>query len=322
MRDGNAVRLLAALAIIPLSIGAQVSSERSPGSDAHAVTVTFFAEDEDGSPLTNLQLSDLSVRDNGKPPLRLVSLASAKELPLQLGILIDTNPDRGLHQRSATAFQQFEHDWHESVGEAAVDFARQMMTGPEDKAFIATYASIQHGTTFVTRDQLRPIDLNQFLEENAPDFLGFRDAVRVACTKVFGADPATRERRILIVTPWAGGRSLSDYSQTLSAAQRAGVKVFILGGVIFLDRGSMVGRGDVGWGELIGPETGGYWLQTPKPAEWFEHIKTEIDSMYSLTYVPTEPYQSGKLRKLDLKIATNKSWQVYAPKRYLMASAP
>ena len=292
----------------------QVSSSGSPANDPHAVTITFFVGDELGNPVSNLQISDLSVADNGKPPMRVISLGSAKDLPLRLGILIDNNPGRGVYYSKKQLEYAPTPKW-------AVDFVDEMLTGPDDKAFIASYSTIRHGATFVSRDQLQPIDLNQFLKTDALDLLGSHDAMRIACKEVFGADRPGRERRILIVIPGAGdqvGRSLSDYSQTISAAQRAGVKVFIFGWLIAKSGGiPMVYRPGSGW---VG--TGG-WVLTgqPDPSSWFKRLKSQIDSMYSLTYIPAEPCQAGKLRRLDLTITTHKNWRVYAPKRYLMASA-
>lgn len=309
MRAKKAIWLLSTLVVISPSIGAaQVSSAGPPVNDPHAVTITFFAEDEFGNPISNLQLSDLSVLDDGKSPLRMLSLGSARDLPLRLGILVDNNPGRGVNYSK----KQLEH---EHAPKWAFDFVEEMLTGPNDKAFIASYSSLRHGTKFVGRDQLQPIDLNQFVKTDIPDFLGTRDAIRSASKEVFGEDPGGQERRILIVIPGAddqAGRSLSDYPQTISAAQRAGVKLFIWSCCSW----SEPSRRTVGMRALVS-ETGGSDFSSQ-----VQHTKSQIDSIFSLTYIPERPYQSGMLRKLELKIATNKNWQVYAPKRYLTPSAP
>jgi len=297
MRAREAISLLAVFATTSLSIAAaQVSSVSPQATDSHAVTVTFFVQDEHGNPVSTLQPPDLSVLDNGKPPVGIVTVASAKELPLRLGILIDNNPYLGVYYSKKQLQYEAAPKW-------VLDFVDEMLAKPEDKAFIASYSTIRHGTTFTSRGQIQPIDLNQFLKTDAPDFLGSRDAIRLACEEVFGADPAGRERRILIVVPGfdEAGRSLSDLAQTTAAAQLAGVKVFVSGWY-----GSPL--------QVIVSETGGYYLG------WPDHTKSQIDSLYSLTYIPAGPYQSGKLRKLDVKITTNKNWRVYAPKRYLAPS--
>jgi hypothetical protein len=307
MRASKAIWLLSVLATLLLSIpAAQVSPADSPAKGPHAVTVTFFVDDNRGNPVSNLQLSDLSVLDDGKPPLRLVSFGTAKELPLRLRILLDTNPGRGVYYSK----KQLEY---EAAPKWAFDFVEEVLTGPDDKAFIASYSTIRHGTTFAMRDQLKPIDLNQFLKTDVSDFLGTRDAIRIASKEVFGDDPAGQERRVLIVTPGAdeqAGRSLSDYPQTIVAAQRAGVKVFIWGCCPWSDPS----RRSAGMSALVA-ETGGSDLSSQL---W--HTKSQIDSMYRLSYIPAEPYQPGKLRRLDLKIKTDKKWRVYAPKRYLVPS--
>ena len=298
MRAAKAIWLQSTLVIISLSIGAAQGSSAGPlADDSHAVTITFFAEDESGSPVNNLQVSDLSVRDNKKPPLSIVSLHSAENLPLRLGILIDNKPGLGV------AYSKKQLDY-EPTPKWAADFVEEMLSGPDDKAFIASYSTILHGTKFVSREQLQPVDINQFLQTDAPNFLGSRDAIRTACKEVFGDDPAGRERRVLIVALGfdQAGRSLSDDAQMISAAQRAGVKVLVFGGTVRLSAWS--------WFPLpaprslwtVAPETGGFAFSGPA-----HDTKRQIDSMYSLTYVPAEPYQAGQLRKLELKITTNKS---------------
>jgi hypothetical protein len=325
MRARGAIPLLAAFAIIPLSIAAaQAPSAGSPANDPHAVTVTFLAEDELGNSVSNLQISDLSVADNGQPPMRIVSLGSAKDLPLRLGILIDNNPFYGLYYSDKLPEYDHTPQW-------VLDFAEEMLTGPDDKAFIASYSSVQHGAVFVSRDQLRPIDLAHFLKSDAPVYFGVGEAVRAACD-VFSADPAGRERRILIVIAGSdrqvGSEELRHYQtiadQNISAAaERAGVKVFTFGWMA----SDHPGKGPLVYDPVYQPiygwfETGGWVLtRQPDPSSWFKLLKSQIDSLYSLTYVPAEPYQPGKRRKLDLKITTNKSWRVYAPKSYLAPSA-
>jgi hypothetical protein len=292
--------LLSTCATIYLSIAvAQVSPTTASARDPHVVTVTFFVNDNRGNPVNSLRLSDLSVLDNGKPPLRVVSLGTATKLPLRLGILIDNNPGLGVNYSK-------EQLQYEAAPRWAFDFVKGMLTESDDMAFIASYSTIRHGTTFVNRDQVQPIDLNQFLKTDEPNFLGARDAIRIACGEVFGPDTAGPQRRILIVVPGFDqtGRSLSDYAQTISAAQRAGVKVFVSGWY-----GSPL--------QVIVSETGGYYFGGRLIEQ---RSKSQIDAMYVLSYVPSEPYRRGELRRLDLK-TTDKSWHVRAPKRYLFLPA-
>ena len=121
------------------------------------------------------------------------------------------------------------------------------------------------------------------------------------------------------------GRSLSDDAQMISAAQRAGVKVLVFGGTVRVPArswylcaehphspqcenpwtfGQLGGVAFFPTGSLwtVAPETGGFAFSGPA-----HDTKRQIESMYSLTYVPAEPYQAGQLRKLELKITTNKS---------------
>jgi len=324
MRARKGIWLLSTFVSAYLLIGAAQVPASPPPNDPPAVTITFLAEDKVGNPVGNLQISDLSVQDNGKPPMPIVSLGSATELPLRLGVLIDNNPFYGLYYSDKLPEYNRTPQW-------VLDFVEEMLTGPDDKAFIASYSSVQHGAVFVSRDELKPIDLAHFLKFDAPDFFGYGEAVVGACKNVFGAEPAGQERRILIVIGGsdrqAGSEELrhyptSSYKTISAAAERAGVKVFTFGWLI----SDHPGKGPLVYHPVYQPvygwfETGG-WVLTwqPDPSSWFKLLKSQIDSMHSLTYVPAEPYHPGKLRRLDLK-TTNKGWHVHAPKRHLTPSA-
>jgi VWFA-related protein len=56
------------------------------------VTVPFHAADFHGVPITDLILSDLRLRDNGKAPREIVSFQELHDLPVRIGLLIDASP--------------------------------------------------------------------------------------------------------------------------------------------------------------------------------------------------------------------------------------
>ena len=55
------------------------------------VLLTFHAADTHGLPINDLKLEELSLVDNGKPPRKILSFQSVRDLPLRAGILIDTS---------------------------------------------------------------------------------------------------------------------------------------------------------------------------------------------------------------------------------------
>lgn len=55
------------------------------------VHITFHAFDAEGRFIPDVQANDLELRDNGRPPARIVSLLPRTALPMRVGILIDTS---------------------------------------------------------------------------------------------------------------------------------------------------------------------------------------------------------------------------------------
>ena len=83
------VRLISALFAIPLCVAAaQAPHDVLPKNDAE-VTMPFFVLDKHGNSMSTMV--DLSVLDNKMSAQSVVAVHSAKELPLRLGVLIDTS---------------------------------------------------------------------------------------------------------------------------------------------------------------------------------------------------------------------------------------
>lgn len=107
-----------------------------------SVTVPFVADDGHGKPITGISSSDLSVFDDKQRVQRIVALHGAKEMPLRLGLLIDTSNSQGSTRLYAPGVK------------AAFDFLNRLLSGPDDKVFIMTFESVPHGTGFMNRDEL------------------------------------------------------------------------------------------------------------------------------------------------------------------------
>src|SRR5947209_20058336 len=55
------------------------------------VDLSFTARDRHNHWVTNLSASDISVLDNGQPPKAILSFQSRADLPLRVGLVIDTS---------------------------------------------------------------------------------------------------------------------------------------------------------------------------------------------------------------------------------------
>ncbi len=94
----------------------------------------FFGVTSGGRTVTDLTLSDITVRDDNKPPEKVLQFTPQSKLPLRLGMVIDT---------SGSVQSRFSFEKH-----AAAKFLQQMLTNSSDLGFVAGFAD----TPTVTQD--------------------------------------------------------------------------------------------------------------------------------------------------------------------------
>src|SRR5271170_6418932 len=92
------------------------------------VNVLFIATDKHGKFVRNLNQTDFAVLDDHKPPQSIVNFRRETDLPLQLGLLIDTSGS----VRTRFDFEQ----------EAASSFLQQAIRPNFDKAFVMGFNSV------------------------------------------------------------------------------------------------------------------------------------------------------------------------------------
>ena len=95
-------------------------------SSADEVAVFFTATDH-GRSVTDLDQRDIAIWDDNKPPAAVLGFLSESKLPLRLGLLIDT---------SMSVFDRFSFEQR-----AATNFLRRMLTGKDDRAFVAGFCN-------------------------------------------------------------------------------------------------------------------------------------------------------------------------------------
>jgi VWFA-related protein len=108
------------------SVPARASSSAISGvTTFHAATdevAMFFAATDRGKSATDLKVSDIEVQDDSHPPHAILGFRNESELPLRLGLIIDTS-------KSVTDRLPFEKH-------AAMKFLQTVMTHPDDRAFV------------------------------------------------------------------------------------------------------------------------------------------------------------------------------------------
>jgi Ca-activated chloride channel family protein len=267
------------------------------------VTVPLLVDDGHGGPVSGLTPSDLSILDNTKPPQSVVALQAAKEMPLRIGLLIDTSNS------------QAKSDLYQPGVRAALNFLDQVLSGPDDKAFIVNASSDVRATDFLNRDRLVKLKV----DTTPGGGTALYDAIYFSCRERMKPDTAQPARRVLVLLS-DGEDNLSHVRRvdTIAAAQDTGTLIFSVSTEGGQSQYFSRMQGDTVLKQFA-TETGGQaffvWNAKDMP-KVFAKIKGEIDGMYSVTYIPAEFGQPGQFRPLELKIRSDKKWKAHGPKGY------
>jgi len=263
------------------------------------VNVLFIATDKHGKFVRNLNEQDFSVLDDHKPPQSIVSFRRETDLPLQLGLLIDTSGS----VRTRFDFEQ----------EAASSFLQQAIRPNFDKAFVMGFNSVTTLTQDFTDDAQRLAAGVQHLQNGGGTAL--YDAIYRACHNKLMKDTEDHpvRRAIIVVSDGEDNQSEVSEGQAIEMAQRAEVIIY----AISTDDSGLILRGDTVLQQLA-DATGGraffpYKMKDIKNS--FAAIDDELRSQYVISYRPADFEADGRYRPIEIT-ALKKDLQVRARKGY------
>jgi Ca-activated chloride channel homolog len=174
-------------------------------------TALFFAVSSHGHMVSDLQLSDIKIRDDKKPPEKIFEFLPQSKLPLRLGLVIDTSGS----VQDRFAFEK----------RAAGKFVQKVLNGTSDLGFVAGFS----GETTVTRDfAADAVDLRAGIDElkNGGGTSLF-DAVTFSCRKLAEYPEAGRAALVLVViSDGEDNSSHRSLKQTIEQAESSGVTIY------------------------------------------------------------------------------------------------
>jgi Ca-activated chloride channel homolog len=273
-------------------------SETQITLDVNRVNMLFTVSDKKGRFVTNLTKDEFEVTEE-KRPQSIVEFAAESDLPLRLGVLIDTSNSI----RDRFRFQQ----------EAAVEFINSVMR-PEDRAVIVSFDT---GPELIS-------DLTSDTEKLAKAVRGLRpgggtslyDAIFFTCKEKLMLDqPRHKFRRALVVLS-DGEDNQSRYSrdQALEMAHKADVVVY----AISTNISGIQTDGDKVL-KYFAAETGGntfFPFKVEDLAQSFENIANELRHQYSILYRPEPAKTDGLFHPVTIKVKKRKDLVVRARKGY------
>jgi len=263
------------------------------------VNVLFIATDHHGKFVRNLNQGDFTILDDHKPPQSIINFRRETDLPLELGLLIDT---------SGSVHSRFDFEQ-----EAAVSFMQHTLRVNYDKAFVMGFSSHSQVTQDFT-DSVRLLETGVRRLHNGGG-TALYDAIYRACREKLSADRGDRPVRRAIIVVSDGEDNQSEVSRTLAIemAQRAEVIVY----AISTDDSGLILRGDKALQQLA-DATGGrafFPFKMKDIKNSFAAIEDELRSQYVVSYHPADFDADGRYRSIEIS-ALKKDLQVRARKGY------
>ncbi len=271
----------------------------------------FFAATDRGKSVTQLAASDVTIRDNNQPPNAILGFRNESQLPLRLGLVIDTSDstaDRLAFEKGAAA---------RFLQEAAVDEnSLAFVVGVNNTVFLvqdftAGQALISHG-----------------VNELAPGGgTALWDAVAFAADKLASHAEVQPVARILVVISDGEDNSSSiTLKQAIASAQRGEVAVYTVSTReenLHEEPQALVGDHAL---RTLSELTGGA-ASTPGSLRGLNgslaDLQQVIRSRYLVSYKPTGFQRDGRYRTIDIDAEKDgHKLKVFARKGYYASAEP
>jgi VWFA-related protein len=262
------------------------------------VNLIFTVTDKHGKFVTGLKQENFGLLDNQRPPEAVLHFQQQTNLPLRVGIMLDTSSS--IRQRF-----QFEQD-------SAIEFLLQILHRG-DRAFVEGF-DIQ---TDLAQDFTNNVDLlNQGIRKLRPGGgTALFDALYKTCKDQMLPlqETGAVRRALILVSDGDDNYSRVQESDAIKMCQRADTIVYTISTNISpsKDKGDDVLK-------QISEATGGqpfYPIKLEDVAIGFRNIEEELRSQYHLVYRPANLKMDGSFRTIYLQ-ATDPRYHVRAQKGY------
>lgn len=264
------------------------------------VNLVFTVTDKHGHFIRNLNQSDFALLDNQRAPERVYSFTQQTNLPLRVGILIDTSTSI----RRRFNFEQ----------QASIAFLQTTLKPKTDKAFVEGFDAKPD----YKQDWTNNMDLlTQGIDALHPGGgTALYDAVYSACRNKLldaarGREPV--RKAMVLISDGDDNQSHAYLDEAIKECQRAETIVY----TISTNTSPTRERGDDVL-QKIAEATGGRAFYPHRledmPAS-FQAIQDELRSQYALVYKPADFKDDGSFRKIYL-FCLDRQYKVRAMKGY------
>jgi len=267
--------------------------------DVTRVNMLFTVTDRKGRFVTDLTKDDFQVFEN-KTPQTIAEFTAETDLPLRLGILIDTSNSI----RERFKFEQ----------EAAISFINSVVRFGHDKAMVVSFDTSAELVADLIDDTEKLQAAIRSLRPGGGTAL--YDAIYFACRDKLAKDqPRHKFRRaIVLVSDGDDNQSQVSRDQALEMAQKADVVIYAIS--------TNVIRGETDGDKILKyltAETGGqafFPFKVEDLEQSFENIANELRHQYNVFYRPEPLKTDGLYHTVDLKVKGRKDLVVRCRKGY------
>jgi Ca-activated chloride channel family protein len=284
----------------------------SPGSTFRAavdeVTI-FFAATDHGKSATNLTASDIVVRDDNRPPHAILGFRNESQLPLRLGLIIDTSNS----VKDRIAFEEA----------AATKFLETVVTGKDDLAFVV---GVNNSVLLVQDFSADQAQISHEINQLAPGGgTALWDAVSFGAEKLRERAEGKPVARVLIViSDGEDNASSATLKQAIASAQRGEVAVYTVSTQDYSQEDPSAELGDHAL-RALSELTGGTAF-IPGSVRGLKGSLAELQQVirgrYLVSYKPAAFQRDGRYREIDIKAEKDgHKLKVYARKGYYAAAA-
>lgn len=264
------------------------------------VDLVFSVTDKHGRFINDLSEGDFALLDDQRAPERVYSFTRQTNLPLRVGIMIDTSTS--IRQRFG--FEQ----------KAAISFLLQTLKPRIDRAFVMGFDI----TPDYTQDWTNNLDLlTQGIDNLHPGGgTALYDSLYSACRdKMLGVSQRSGPVRkaIILVSDGDDNQSHAYLDDAIKECQRASTIVYTISTNTSYTRDN----GDKVLAE-IAEATGGRVFFPKSLADMpmsFKAIQEELRSQYRIVYEPADFKDDGAFRSIYL-VSRNRKYRVHAMKGY------
>jgi Ca-activated chloride channel homolog len=270
----------------------------------------FFAATDHGKSATTLTLQDIQVRDDNHPPDAILDFRNESQLPLRIGLVIDT---------SNSVLDRFSFEQA-----AATKFLETVATDPQDLCFVIGVSSSVLLVQDFTADQARAARAINQLAPGGGTALW--NAVAFAADKLASQKEGQAVARALVViSDGQDNSSAVSLKQAIAHAQRADVAVYTISTRDSTNDDASALLGEHALRTLS--ELSGGAAFAPGSMHRFKGSLSDLQQVirgrYLISYQPASFRRDGRYRPVNITAAKDgHALKIYARKGYYASAGP